>query len=129
MEVLRWHTAARFLMKFSKWNFMDKAACFACCRKPNRLRLGDDKYIPIDVRIIAATNKKLPELVAQGKFRQDSSTALSNYGTYPSPSVNALAMKAASRAIFLPITRSRSSPAQTSSQLSICWKTVGQQCT
>ena len=35
------------------------------------MRLGDDKYIPIDVRIIAATNKKLSSQVQEGKFRQD----------------------------------------------------------
>jgi len=35
------------------------------------MRLGDDKYIPIDVRIIAATNKNLSQLVQEEKFRQD----------------------------------------------------------
>jgi len=34
-------------------------------------RLGDDKVIPIDVRIIASTNKKLIQLVKQNKFRDD----------------------------------------------------------
>lgn len=35
------------------------------------MRLGDDKYIPVDVRIIAATNKDLVQLVKEGAFRQD----------------------------------------------------------
>lgn len=35
------------------------------------MRLGDDRVIPIDVRIIAATNKDLYELVKDGLFRED----------------------------------------------------------
>ena len=35
------------------------------------MRLGDDKYIPVDMRIIAATNKNLVELMKEGSFRQD----------------------------------------------------------
>lgn len=34
-------------------------------------RVGGHKTIPIDVRIIAATNAPLELLVEQGKFRQD----------------------------------------------------------
>ena len=34
-------------------------------------KLGDDKIIPVDVRIIAATNVNLHEMVEDGKFRQD----------------------------------------------------------
>lgn len=35
------------------------------------MRLGDDRIIPIDVRIIAATNKDLYKLVEEGLFRED----------------------------------------------------------
>lgn len=34
-------------------------------------RIGGDKIVPINVRIICATNKDLKTLVAQGKFRED----------------------------------------------------------
>ena len=34
-------------------------------------RLGDDKVIPVDVRIITSTNKNLSNLVKENKFRRD----------------------------------------------------------
>ncbi len=34
-------------------------------------RVGDSKTIPVDVRVIAASNCDLSELVAEGKFRED----------------------------------------------------------
>lgn len=35
------------------------------------MRVGGDKIIPIDVRIVAATNRNLIKLVDEGKFRED----------------------------------------------------------
>lgn len=35
------------------------------------MRLGDDKIIPIDVRVIAATNRNLVEEIKKGNFRED----------------------------------------------------------
>ncbi len=35
------------------------------------MRIGHDRVIPVDVRIIAATNKDLKGLAAEGRFRQD----------------------------------------------------------
>lgn len=38
----------------------------------NRIcRIGNDRMIPVDVRVICATNKNLPEEIAKGNFRQD----------------------------------------------------------
>ena len=35
------------------------------------VRIGSNKLIPLDIRIVAATNKDLKELVRKGKFRED----------------------------------------------------------
>jgi len=35
------------------------------------MRIGSDAIIPVDIRIIAATNRDLNELVTQGRFRMD----------------------------------------------------------
>ena len=35
------------------------------------MRLGGTRLVQVDVRILAATNKKLEELIARGEFRQD----------------------------------------------------------
>ena len=34
-------------------------------------RIGSNKIIPIDVRILAATNRDIPALIREGKFRED----------------------------------------------------------
>lgn len=35
------------------------------------MRVGDDKIIPLDIRVICATNKNLRDMVDEGKFRED----------------------------------------------------------
>ena len=35
------------------------------------MRVGDDKVVPVDVRVIAASNKNLLRLVKEGRFRED----------------------------------------------------------
>ncbi|QGU94790.1 PAS domain S-box protein [Clostridium bovifaecis] len=35
------------------------------------MRIGDDKVIPIDVRIITATHRNLKNMIKEGKFRED----------------------------------------------------------
>jgi two-component system NtrC family response regulator len=34
-------------------------------------RLGGEKLIPLDVRLVTATNRDIESMVAEGKFRQD----------------------------------------------------------
>ncbi len=35
------------------------------------VKVGDNKSVPIDIRLICATNKDLPQMVRDGKFRED----------------------------------------------------------
>ena len=35
------------------------------------MRVGDDRIVPLDIRIICATNKDLKKMVQEGKFRHD----------------------------------------------------------
>ena len=34
-------------------------------------RLGNSRTVRVDVRVVAATNRKLPDLIRAGTFRQD----------------------------------------------------------
>lgn len=34
-------------------------------------RVGSNKYVPVDVRIVAASNRDVPDLIRQGQFRED----------------------------------------------------------
>lgn len=49
------------------------------------MRIGDDKIIPVDVRIMSATNRNLFELVNEGKFRADLYYRISVLGLQLSP--------------------------------------------
>ncbi len=51
-------------------------------------RVGGDKVVPVDVRIIAATNRNLLEQVNEGKFRQDLFYRLSVIPVYIPPLKN-----------------------------------------
>jgi len=65
------HRGTIFLDEISEMEAYGQSRLLRVLQERQVMRLGDDKYIPIDVRIIAASNKKLPELVAAGKFRPD----------------------------------------------------------
>jgi DNA-binding NtrC family response regulator len=48
-------------------------------------RLGGNKRVPLDIRVIAATNQELEPLVATGKFRKDLYFRLVHRGGFSSP--------------------------------------------
>ena len=35
------------------------------------VRVGDNRQVPVDIRLICATNRNLPQLVQTGEFRED----------------------------------------------------------
>ena len=45
--------------------------CCAPCKRGEIMRIGDNKVIPINVRIIAATNKNPLEAIKAGRLRAD----------------------------------------------------------
>ncbi|CVK20042.1 sigma 54-interacting transcriptional regulator [Sporomusa sphaeroides] len=65
------HRGTIFLDEISEMDKYGQSRLLRVLQERQVMRLGDDKYIPIDVRIIAATNKKLGDLVKEGQFRQD----------------------------------------------------------
>ncbi|MDU2064112.1 MAG: sigma 54-interacting transcriptional regulator [Sporomusaceae bacterium] len=65
------HKGTIFLDEISEMDRYGQSRLLRVLQEKQVMRLGDDKYIPVDVRIIAATNKDLLALVQQGEFRQD----------------------------------------------------------
>ncbi len=65
------HNGTIFLDEISEMEMYAQSRLLRVIQERQVMRLGDDKYIPIDVRIIVATNKPLVEQVKKGEFRQD----------------------------------------------------------
>ncbi|MDQ0285377.1 PAS domain S-box-containing protein [Desulfofundulus luciae] len=65
------HGGTIFLDEISSISPNMQARLLRVIQEKEVMRLGSDKLIPVDVRIIAATNEDLAALVAQGKFRED----------------------------------------------------------
>ena len=60
-----------FLDEISEMDFNGQVQLLRVLEERVIRRVGDDKEIPIDIRVIAASNKNLLELIEQGKFRED----------------------------------------------------------
>lgn len=65
------HNGTLFLDEISEMDLYGQIRLLRVLQEKQVMRLGGDKYIPVDVRVIAATNKSLTELINSGKFRQD----------------------------------------------------------
>lgn len=65
------HRGTIFLDEISEMDKYGQSRLLRVLQERQVMRLGDNKYIPVDVRIIAATNKNLLELVKENHFRQD----------------------------------------------------------
>lgn len=60
-----------FLDEISEMNLKGQVRLLRVLEERALTRVGDDRVIPVDVRIIAASNKDLIRLVEEGKFRED----------------------------------------------------------
>ena len=65
------HQGTIFLDEISEMDKYGQSRLLRVLQEKQVMRLGDDKNIPVDMRIIAATNKNLMELIKSGHFRQD----------------------------------------------------------
>lgn len=65
------HGGTIFLDEIGEMGVVNQSRLLRVLQEKNVVRLGSDKVLPVDVRIIAATNKDLSELVAANKFRED----------------------------------------------------------
>jgi len=65
------HRGTIFLDEISEMDKYGQSRLLRVLQEKQVMRLGDDKYIPVDMRIIAATNKNLMQLIKEGHFRQD----------------------------------------------------------
>ncbi|WP_371381533.1 sigma-54-dependent Fis family transcriptional regulator [Sporomusa aerivorans] len=60
-----------FLDEIGDMPLEQQVALLRVLQEKKLTRIGSDKVIPVDVRVICATNKNLPKEIEQGTFRQD----------------------------------------------------------
>lgn len=65
------HGGTIFLDEISEMDLPGQSRLLRVIQERQIMRLGDDRLIPIDVRIISATNKNLYKQVCDSRFRQD----------------------------------------------------------
>lgn len=65
------HTGTIFLDEINETSTDIQVKLLRTLQERKVVRIGDDKVTPIDIRIITASNKSLPQLMAQGLFRED----------------------------------------------------------
>jgi PAS domain S-box-containing protein len=65
------HSGTIFLDEISEMSPKLQARFLRVLQEKEVVRIGDDRVIPIDVRVIAASNRNLYELVEKGDFRED----------------------------------------------------------
>lgn len=65
------HQGTIFLDEIGDMSLSAQAKVLRALQESKISRVGSDKDIKIDVRVIAATNKNLQEEIAQGRFRED----------------------------------------------------------
>lgn len=65
------HEGTIFLDEIGEMDKIAQTRLLRVIQERRVMRLGSDKYIPVDVRIIAATNKNLAKQVEEGSFRED----------------------------------------------------------
>ena len=65
------HTGTIFLDEIGEMDYVNQSRLLRVLQEKAVMRLGSDRVLPVDVRIIAATNKNLQRIVSENKFRED----------------------------------------------------------
>lgn len=65
------HRGSLFLDEVSEMSLTMQVKLLRVLQEREFTRVGSEKTIQVDVRVIAATNKDLPELIRKDKFRED----------------------------------------------------------
>jgi len=65
------HGGTIFLDEIGEMDYVNQGRLLRVLQERNVVRLGSYKVLPIDVRVIAATNKDLDLLIRENKFRED----------------------------------------------------------
>lgn len=65
------HGGVLFLDEIGDMSLKTQAKVLRALEEQTIERVGGDRSIEVDVRVIAASNKQLPELAKEGKFRED----------------------------------------------------------
>ncbi|MBP3925946.1 MAG: sigma 54-interacting transcriptional regulator [Clostridium sp.] len=65
------HKGTVFLDEIGELDLSIQAKLLRVLQEKEVCRLGDDKIIPVDIRIISATNRNLQEMVENKQFRED----------------------------------------------------------
>lgn len=65
------HNGTIFLDEISEMNHYGQTRLLRVLQERSAMRIGGDKYIPVTARVIAASNRDLPDLVDRKRFRQD----------------------------------------------------------
>ena len=65
------HRGTLFLDEIGNLSFTNQAKLLAAIQNRSITRVGSNRPVPIDIRLICATNRNLEESVAAGTFRED----------------------------------------------------------
>ncbi len=65
------HGGTLFLDEIAEMKYMTQGKLLRVLQEKQVMRLGSDRVTPVDVRILAATNKPLKSLVIENEFRAD----------------------------------------------------------
>ncbi|MFR5731711.1 MAG: sigma 54-interacting transcriptional regulator [Clostridium sp.] len=66
-----YHGSTLFLDEISEVSINVQSKLLRVLQEREVRRIGDDKVISVDVRLICATNQNLKKLIVEGRFRQD----------------------------------------------------------